>query len=77
MAIIARMDKVIIIGLEEKNIERLKKGEPFHQHLEDKLGIPYDLLIFYGKTMDDLEKAAAEMSGPETIVMDHRTRKKQ
>lgn len=76
MAIIARMGRTIIIGLEEKNIERLRAGDPFYQHLEDKLELPYDLMIYYGKTMDDLTRIAEKMSGPDTVRMDHRNRKK-
>jgi len=77
MAIVARMDRVIIIGLEERNIEKLRAGQPFHQYLEDKIGVPHDLVIFYGKTMDDLVKIAEGMSGPETVRTDHRGRTKQ
>lgn len=77
MAIIARMNDLIIIGLEERNIERLKLGQPFHQYLNDLLGIPYTVMIYYGKTADDLHKIANEMSGPDTEVIDHTNRKKQ
>ena len=77
MAIIANIGRVIVIGLEEKNLEKLRAGEPFHQYLEDKLGIPHDLIIFYGKTMDDLLKAAEKMSSPDTIRIDHRNKRKQ
>jgi len=76
MAIVARMGRLIVIGLEEKNIEQMKAGNPFHKYLEDKLGIPYDLVIFYGKTTEDLIKVAEEMSGPDTVVTDHRNRRK-
>jgi hypothetical protein len=76
MAIIANIGRVIVIGLEEKNLEKLRAGEPFHQYLEDKLGIPHDLVIFYGKTMDDLMKTAEGMSGPDTVRTDHRSRRK-
>jgi len=77
MAIIANMGRVIVIGLEEKNIEKLKRGEPFHQYLEDKIGIPHDIVIFYGKDMEALEKITKDMTGPNTIVKDHRSRRKQ
>jgi hypothetical protein len=76
MAIVANIGRVIVIGLEEKNLEKLRAGEPFHQYLEDKLGIPHDLVIFYGKTMDDLIKTAEQMRGPGTVVTDHRNRRK-
>lgn len=76
MAIVANIGRVIVIGLEEKNLEKLREGQPFHQYLEDKLGIPHDLVIFYGKTMDDLLKTAEQMKGPDTVVTDHRGRKR-
>ena len=76
MAIIARMDRLIVIGLEEKNLEKLRAGQPFHSYLEDKIGIPHDIVIFYGKTMVDLVKTANDMIGPDTVVTDHRNRKK-
>lgn len=76
MAIVARAGSLIILGLEEGNVQRLKDGKPFHQDLGDILGLPYQLVIYYGATMDDLMRTARELSGPDTVVTDHRNRKK-
>lgn len=76
MAIIARAGSLIIVGIEAANVAKLKAGQPFHQDLGDLLGLPYQLVIYYGETMDDLTRTARELSGPDTVVSDHRGRKK-
>lgn len=75
MAITARAGNLIIVGLEEGNIDRLKRGQPFHHHMQE-VGAPFELLIYYGKTFDDLKKIIESMSGPDTQRIDNTNRKK-
>lgn len=76
MAIVGRMGNRILVGLEEKNLEKLRDGQPFHQFLSETIGLPYELVLFYGKTMSDLERMVATNVGPDTVVVDHRERRK-
>jgi hypothetical protein len=45
---------LIGLGLSEENVKRLKEGMPIFIEKE-KLEIPFDILIFYGKTEKDIE----------------------
>jgi hypothetical protein len=76
MAVIARMNRTIVLGLDENNIRKLKEGLPFHQELVDMLDIPHDIFIVYGKTVEDITGMLAAHIGPDTVVKDHRDRKK-
>ena len=75
MAVTARAGNLIFVGLEEKNLEKLRAGQPFHHHMQE-IGSPFELVIFYGKTYDDLVKAMQDGVGPDTQVVDSRNRKK-
>lgn len=75
MATIARAGNLILVGLEEKNIEKLREGKPFHHHMNE-VGSPFQLVIYYGKTYDDLLNIASDMTGPDTQIVDNRNRKK-
>ncbi len=67
---------IIVLGLEEGNIERLRKGHPIHIHA-DELGFAGEITIFLGKDADELQKLFAPMIGPETNYSDRRQEKKQ
>lgn len=75
MAVVARAGNLLIVGLEEGNLEKLRAGQPFHHHMIE-VGKPFELMIFYGKTMADLEAAMKDASGLDTAVIDNRNRKK-
>lgn len=75
MAVIALAGKKVFVGLEEKNLEKMRAGLPFHK-LGDEIGLPFDLVIYYGKTADDLMAAFKEFMGPETVTIDHRNAKR-
>lgn len=57
--------KLILLGLEEMNIQRLKEGKPIHVEGED-IGFPgIQIGIMYGETqqamMDELKKSGVEL----------------
>ena len=63
-------------GLSEKNLEKLREGLPIHLHA-DEMGFAGDVLIFYGKTEDDLAKQMIEGGFVEKeVVRDHRKQKR-
>ncbi len=66
--------RIILLGLEEGNIERLRQGKPIHIHA-DELGFKGEIVIILGKDADELRKLLAPMIGPETDVRDDRERK--
>lgn len=76
MSVVAKAGSTIVIGLEEENLKRLREGKPFHCH-GVSVGLPVDVAIFYGKTMADLETTIRDLSGPDTVKIDHRKVRKQ
>lgn len=54
-------------GLSERNLYRLRKGEPIVIDL-GLMGGTGEVLIFYGRTEQDMARSLAEFIGPETIV---------
>lgn len=74
MAITARAGQLVIIGLEEKNIEKLKAGQPFHHHMNE-IGLPFQVMIFYAPSLEDLKTTMQEFVGEHTQVVDNTTRK--
>lgn len=75
MATVARAGNLIIVGLEEKNLEKLRAGQPFHHHMHE-IGAPFELMIYWGQTYDDLVAIMRDNVGPDTQIIDHRDRKK-
>jgi hypothetical protein len=68
--------RLIVLGLSEKNIEKLREGKPIHIHADD-MGFAGEIMIFTGKdeaTMTDMVKP---FIGPETQVNDERNRPRQ
>lgn len=61
--------KLVGLGIEEGNVERLREGKPIHLDLRD-MGIeqPIEILIFYGKTFKDLEALVRPHVGPDTNI---------
>lgn len=64
------------MSLAEENIAKLKAGQPFHHHMHE-LGAPFELLIFYGPTLEAMKDAMQEFVGPQTTVVDSTARKPQ
>ena len=68
---------MILFGLSEGNLMRLREKKPIVINGEE-MGLPgLDIIICWGKTEDALSKELAHLIGPETRVRDHREDKKQ
>lgn len=68
--------KVVLLGLSEGNLMRLREKKPIVIHGEE-IGWPgQDIIICWGKTEDALTKELAHLIGPETRTRDHREEKK-
>ena len=76
MAVTARAGNIIMVGLAEENIAKLKAGQPFHHHMQE-VGAPFELLIFYATGLEELKAAMQEFVGPDTQVVDNTARKRQ
>lgn len=69
--------KLLLLGITEGNVTRLREGKPIHIHCED-LNLPgVEIVITLGATEDDLAKQFKPLIGPQTTVRDHRTEAKQ
>jgi hypothetical protein len=62
--------ELVGFGLTEKNVEQMKLGRPIHV-MGVEMGIPYDVMIFYGETeramYEDIKKAG--LIDPERTVI--------
>jgi hypothetical protein len=67
--------ELIGLGLEEKNLERLRAGDPIHI-FGGQMGLPFDILIYYGKDMAALLAMSKGAVGPDTVIRDERARRK-
>lgn len=72
MAVMARAGNTIVIGLEKMNVERIKMGMPFHQDLQELMGLPYQVFIIYGDTVEDLQNLLREHINEDTVITDKR-----
>jgi len=50
---------MIILGLSDINIVRMREGKPIHIHADD-MGFAGEIVIFTGKTEDDMAKMILE-----------------
>jgi hypothetical protein len=66
---------MLIIGLSEGNLGRLREGKPAIIHGEE-WGQAFDLTIFWGETEDAMTKMVAPFIGPQTRVRDSRRDRK-
>jgi hypothetical protein len=71
----AKKGSLILLGLSDTNIERLKKGQPIKFNLQE-LGLgDYDVLIFYGKDEQSMQQELKEFIHPfKTIITDSRAK---
>lgn len=62
---------ILILGVSEGNVERMKAGEPIYFDM-DQLGFPKEnikhVTMFYGKDEGELTRAIKDLIGPETKV---------
>lgn len=54
-------------GISEENVKRLKKGQPIYIDLS-QIGGTGEVMIFYGKTEQDMARDLAEFIGPDTVT---------
>jgi hypothetical protein len=66
---------VIMFGLSDGNLMRLREGKPIHIHGAE-WGKPFDVVIFWGPTEAAMAKMVEPFIGPETEVRDHQHDKK-
>lgn len=67
---------VMFLGLEERNLVEMRKGNPIHIHA-DELGFKGEIVIVLGDTADSLREQFEPFIGPETQIHDSRDEKKQ
>lgn len=67
--------RLVGLGLSERNVGELKNGNPIVVHGEE-LGVPFDVMIFYGVTEAAMQEKLQEFIGPDTDVRDHRGRRR-
>lgn len=68
--------EVVGFGLEERNLKKLRADEPIYV-MGEEMGLPFDVLIYYGKDMATLVKMSRSGITKDTIIHDERKRKKQ
>lgn len=69
--------KLLVLGITEGNVQRLREGKPIHVHGEE-MGAPgVEVVIVLGANEEALAEQFAPMIGPETDVRDHRTAARQ
>jgi hypothetical protein len=59
----ARVGNLYILGIDEGNVERLKKGHPIVLSLAE-IGGTDDVMIMYGDILEDVEDELEEFFGP-------------
>lgn len=69
----------LTLGIEERNLERLRAGDPIHILKEQMpgAGLQFDILIFYGKDDRELREIIAPAISEHTVIHDPTQRKKQ
>jgi hypothetical protein len=64
--------EMLVIGLSEGNLMRLREGKPIVIHAEE-WGQKFDLMVFWGETEQAMVKMVKPFLGPETVVRDELT----
>lgn len=69
--------KVLLLGLSEMNVRKLKQGLPIHV-LGEEVGLPgISVVIMYGETEDSMREQLDSLIGPETVERDLRKERKR
>lgn len=64
--------KLVVLGITEGNVMRLREGKPIHIHGEE-VNLPgFEIWIALGKDEETLAEQFKPLIGPETAVRDHR-----
>lgn len=56
---------LVILGLAEENMIRLRKGEPIHIKAEE-MSLPHDIIIVWGRDIKDLMNTFKPLVGDDT-----------
>lgn len=65
----ATAGNLVLLGLSNENVKRLKEGKPIHIYGAE-LGIERDIVIVWGKTEKEILKSLKPMISAQTIVRD-------
>ena len=60
-------NKVVILGLSEENCRRMRQDKPIHV-FGAEIGIPFDIVIFWGETEAHLAQQMQPFVRKDTIV---------
>lgn len=66
-------DDLVLFGLSEMNLVKLREGKPIEIDMSE-LGMSGRVIIFYGGTEGDMRRELADLIGPRTVYTD-KTRK--
>lgn len=61
--------RVMLLGLSEAKVQRMREGKPIHIHA-DEMGFAGEIIIMVGKDEAALQETLAPLIGPETRVRD-------
>ena len=62
---------IMVAGLTEENIERLKAGQPIRMELKGfGVDLPGVMFIIYGTTSEHIEQQFSSLIGPNTKIID-------
>lgn len=65
----ARAGNLVILGLAEEHVRRIKNGDSIYTSLE-VLGLDLRVMICYAETIEILKQAVQPFIGPDTKVSD-------
>lgn len=63
--------ELLMFGLSDENIKRLRDNHPIYFDLKE-LGLSGKVVIFWGPTEDEMKKALVSMLAPDAEVVDRR-----
>lgn len=68
--------QVVVLGITDMNIARMREGKPIHV-LSEEVGLSgFTIYIITGRDEAELEKTLRPFISPRTAVQDHRTKPK-
>lgn len=68
--------KIVLLGLEEGNLRKLREGRPLHIFGKE-MGIGHDIIVVYGKDAKALTDLIRPYIGDDTVVRNLTEEKKQ
>jgi hypothetical protein len=61
--------QLVGLGITSANLGAMAEGKPLFVKGEE-MGLPIDIVVFYGRTEEDLKKVLEPLIGPETKIKD-------